>query len=220
MFEPANNRTLPRLIGVRHEEPALANTLELIDSLPAGSKIGLEHGGSHPYFRKKYPFMAKLLERGKPDFFRAVEEYARKRGHQVVWLESPKQYDKGIYRRFFEQTNRVAQYEYQWSRPRAFFEKLKKFWFGIRAGFDRTMHFERSTNMATRIQTHEWQKTDLAITGYLHAEHVSGILGIPVEQRIIQWHTEAQSRMYRRNAERDIRNDARFREQAIRALRR
>ena len=189
---------LPRIFGTAHHEETAKKIKRLIDSLPRGSTVVLEMDYGHPAIREKYPFLTQgnvnYKESWTHRYFTELAKYATRKGHSIYWVERPFTFNA--------LTKSKAELEFQ----REMMEKLRR----LEAQGDENAISEfkkanlpklqqsysrhgresiksigwRSEKMAQMIRRKKnWKETDVVIVGGLHANDLSGILGIPVSQR-------------------------------------
>jgi len=180
---------LPRIIGVTHNQKTFDSVRQLIDSLPAGSKVALE---SHvpdsysPAFKKAFPKVSAYFGTPLPvpAYFRDLARHAEARGHTVVWLDRPIL----TVPEFLTEVRKLEKELPTLASGRQRFEAIQKMKMNLKSRDWRTFLSarRRSVQFTRTIFRNEWKPTDIAIMGHAHAVHLSQMLGLPIEQHFFE----------------------------------
>ncbi len=182
------SKVLPRLVALKHADSILPRVKKLIDSLPKKSKVGIEGGNPQDY--ANLPLTVKHFL--APNIFNQISNYAKQRGHTVVWLERRNSAATSRERRDIARLEPLLQImestpEDSPERLRAALKRLEIY---DRLNAHPLTSYWRSTIMGKRIRRETWKPTDLVLTGSAHAVNLSQIFDHPVHAWIGDYASE------------------------------
>jgi hypothetical protein len=176
--EIPEKQVLPRIVALRHTEEATKSVMTLIDSLPERSRVAVE--GDDFQFRPVR--IRELLGYSRYTMFTHLAEYAQKKGHTVLRLESMAAYclpdertDKRRYDSLVLESLQFKPESPEWTR---IYDEVKLI--VARQDFGNMSILRsawRSELMARRIAlTTNWKESDLVVTGSAHAVNLAYLL--------------------------------------------
>lgn len=171
--------TLPRFIGLGHDDNTLELVGDIIRALPSGSKVALEMGALPP---------SSLVREVWPDFdyFWQLADIAEKCGHEVIWLEREDSRFGPERRQWNKRVDEALQgmLDSGWTPKTSFdFSKVLQKVGAVpqEEGWGLASGWRSSVQLRHLLRRSDWKDSDVVIAGLAHIVDFAEITGHQID---------------------------------------